>query len=94
MMMMKQAIRTLAGMLLRSMETSTLEHTKTKVVASPMPMPYCILVVTPSTGQRPRTSRNGGTSSHRPFTNSCVIDFAMGLSLLVERLQLLFDLGF
>jgi len=39
-MMMKQAIRTLAGMTFRKAETSTLEHSSTKVVANPMPRPF------------------------------------------------------
>ncbi len=94
MIMIKQAMRTLEGMALRNMETRMLAHTSTKVVASPMPMPNCILVVTPNVGQRPSTRRNGGISAHRPFTNSCVTDFAMGISLLLERFQLFFDLGF
>jgi len=77
MMMMKQAIRTLAGMTFLSRLTRILEQSSTKVVANPMPMPFFMEVVTPSTGQSPRTSRNGGTSFQRPLVNSEANDLAI-----------------
>ncbi len=44
-----------------------LEQTSTKVVATPMPMPFSTPLVTARVGHSPRTSRNGGISAHKPF---------------------------
>ena len=70
MIITKHAILTLDGITFRNEETSILEQTKTKAVASPIPIPFSTVVVTASTGQRPSTSRKGGISFHRPLTNS------------------------
>ena len=78
--MIKQAIRTFAGITFRSKETRMLEHNRTNVVATPIPMPFSTVLVTASMGHNPRTSRNGGISSQSPLVNSCAIDLAIWFS--------------
>ena len=79
-------MRTLEGTKLRISEMTRLEHTRTNVVASPMPMPFCTEVVTASVGHMPSTRRKVGFSVIRPFRNiflySC---FAIAVHLPYSR---------
>jgi hypothetical protein len=47
---------------LRNAEISKLENTRTKVVASAMPMPLTTVVVTASVAHNPKSSRKTGFS--------------------------------
>ena len=69
-MMIKQAILTFGGIMFLNAETKIFEHNRTNVVARPIPIPFSMVVVTPNTGHRPSTSRNGGISAHSPLVNS------------------------
>ncbi len=63
-------MRIFFGMKLRSAEIITFEPTRTKVAASPMPIPFQASVVIASVGHIPSTIRNMGFSAHSPFVNS------------------------
>ena len=67
MMVMKAGMRTVCGMTRRRSDTTTPEHTSTKVVAMPMPKPLVTAVVTASVGHRPSIWRRAGFSSSRPL---------------------------
>ena len=63
-------MRTLSGMTLRRAEITALEHTSTKVVASPMPMALLAAVVTARVAQVPSIRRSTGFSLTMPLENS------------------------
>jgi hypothetical protein len=74
MITIKDAIRTWGGINFLKRDTNRLEKTSTKVVASPIPIPFMPVVVTASVGQSPKTNRKGGRISQNPLVNSVRID--------------------
>ncbi len=77
---MNEGIRTRRGMKFLRAEMTTLEQTRTKVVAKPIPIPLMAVVVTARVGHMPKTKRNMGFSLQKPLVNS--LTMAIVLSLL------------
>ncbi len=72
MIRMKVAMRTCRGIKSRSADTSALDSTSTKVVASPMASALIPELLTASTGHMPSTCTNTGFSRHSPLMKSSV----------------------
>ena len=69
-------------MTFRKAEMTMLEHSSTKVAASPMPMPLEAMVVTARVGQVPRTSRRTGFSFKMPLVRIFILLFSLILTHL------------
>ena len=63
-------MRIFAGTILRTADITTLLQSRTKVVASPIPMPLTALEEVASEGHMPRISTRTGFSFQIPFKNS------------------------
>ena len=63
-------------------EITTLEHIRTIVAETPMPMPFIAAVVTARVGQVPSTKRRTGFSFTRPFVKvlKYLLSFICGTS--------------
>lgn len=70
---MNEGILTREGMKFLSREMTTLEQTKTKVVAKPIAIPLMAAVVTARVGHIPKTKRKIGFSLQKPLVNSLAI---------------------
>jgi hypothetical protein len=66
-----------SGITLFKSEMTTFEQTSTKVVASPMAIPFFAIVVTASVGHIPSSVTNTGFSFISPFTSSALAFFSL-----------------
>jgi len=71
MITMKVGIRTLSGIIFRTMDTTIFDMTNTNVVAKPIPRPLMAEVVTPSVGHKPSNKMNTGFSLINPLVKFC-----------------------
>ena len=70
MIRIKVTMRTCLGTKWRTVETTRLDMTSTKAVASPMARAFTALFVTAKTGHMPSTCTKTGFCSHNPVGNS------------------------
>ena len=68
---MKHGIRTLSGIWDLSIEISALESVSTKVVAKPIPNPFCAEEVTAKVGHIPKIKEKVGLSLSNPLLKFC-----------------------
>ena len=74
-----------SGMMLRSREMNTLEHSSTASAARPIPTAPSTVPVVARVGQVPRMSTRTGFSFRMPFISTCILlSFLITWHLLPE----------